>query len=408
MNSISAPRHRILYIDHCALMSGGEIALLNLVKALDRSRFEPIVLLCSDGPLVDHLGSAQVETHVIPLDPAIANTRKDSLGISTLSQIGSMVRSWRYVQRLKEFIQTHHIDLVHTNSLKADILGGVAARMASRPLIWHVRDRIAEDYLPAVVSHAFRFLCNFVPHVVIANSASTLDTIQRRRDERSAVVYSGTQIRSGQSVIHDGLNPQDFSRSNVDSTTAIDPVVGLLGRIAPWKGQHIFIRAASAVLQVLPRVRFRIIGKVMFEESDYEVQLKQLVNELGVSHAVTFSGFRSDVANALSELTLLVHASTVGEPFGQVIVEGMAAGLPVVATNGGGVPEIVVHGRTGLLVPMNDTQAMANAIVTLLSDPHAAREMGRKGKERALSTFSIERTARTVEKIYDQLLQEHR
>lgn len=409
----SSPAHhtpqtarRILYIDHCALMSGGEIALLNLVSTLDRARFEPIVLLCSVGPLVAELNKAGVETHVVPLDRSIAETRKDALGTSSLGKLGAAWGSAKYVRTLARFIREHRIDLVHTNSLKADLLGGFAARWARRPLIWHVRDRISDDYLPKNVATAFRWLCGIVPTAVAANSHATMRTI-RHEGERSDLGYI---------VVHDGMpmtpgGSQVCGDSSVESEIALQddmsrraPLIALLGRISPWKGQHIFIRAAAIVLRQFPAARFRIIGKVMFDEAEYEKQVHALVDELGVRGSVEFVGFRSDVAAALSELDLLVHASTTGEPFGQVIVEGMAAGLPVVATDGGGVPEIVVHGETGLLVPMNDVEAMAAAILRILSDPAAAREMGRKGQRRAREVFSIERTARAVEAIYDRLL----
>lgn len=388
-------------------MSGGEIALLNLVGAIDRARFTPIVLLSSDGPLAGELQRVGVETHIVPLAPEVANTRKDSLGVGALSKLGAAAASARYVRELKRFIDENAIDLVHTNSLKADILGGAAARLAGRPLIWHVRDRIADDYLPSSVAALFRFLCATVPHAIIANSASTLKSIERSRNERNAVVYSGTNTRA-RNIVHDGLHARSFGLdTGQEEDGAASPVVGLLGRISPWKGQHVFIRAAATVLKQFPTTRFRIIGKVMFDEADYERQIHALVDELGIGHAVEFSGFRADVATALSELDLLVHASTTGEPFGQVIVEGMAAGLPVVATDGGGVPEIVLHGQTGLLVPMNDADAMAAAILLILSSPERAREMGQRGQARARDVFSIERTARAVEAIYDRLLAEH-
>lgn len=400
----SDDKTRVLYVDHCAQMSGGEIALLNLLKAIDRSRYDPLVVLCSDGPLVEQLRSADVETHVLLLDPAIANTRKDSLGVSSLTKLGSAWRALHYIRQLKEFIQFHRVDIIHTNSLKADILGGFAARLARRPLIWHVRDRIADDYLPPLVARSFRFLCHLLPQVVIANSSSTLTSLRLREDDRSAVVYSGTQNRVDRNVVHDGLDPAGFSA--VTSSTrnlSARPRIGLLGRISPWKGQHVFLRAAAIVLKEFPQARFQIIGKAMFDEAEYEASLHRLVDELQIAHAVEFVGFRSDVANVLRELSVLVHASTVGEPFGQVIVEGMAAGLPVVATNGGGVPEIVQDGQTGLLVPMNDVEAMADAVTRLLANPEMAREMGRKAQARARDAFSIERTARSVEAIYKRL-----
>jgi glycosyltransferase involved in cell wall biosynthesis len=105
----------------------------------------------------------------------------------------------------------------------------------------------------------------------------------------------------------------------------------------------------------------------------------------------------------IDELDLVVHASTTGEPFGQVIIEGMAAGKPIVATNGGGVPEIVEDGTTGILVPMGDAPAMAEAICRMLADPGKAREMGRRGRQRVESHFTLERTARRVEDVYREI-----
>lgn len=392
--TVIAGRPRILYIDHCALMSGGEIALLNLVKTLDRTRFEPIVLLCSDGPLVAELNKTGVETHVVLLDASVANTRKDAVGVGSLGKLSAVVKSVSYVQTLARFMTEHDVDLVHTNSLKADILGGAAARLARRPLVWHVRDRIADDYLPSTVATAFRWMCRVVPTAVMANSHATMRTLH------------GDADREGYVVVHDGLPVVSAERREALLRDPRRPVIGLLGRIAPWKGQHIFLTAAAQVLRTFPGARFRIIGKVMFDEADYEKQVHVLVDQLGIGHAIEFVGFRSDVAEALSELDLLVHASTTGEPFGQVIVEGMAAGLPVVATDGGGVPEIVVNGETGLLVPMGDAEAMAAAMLRVLSDPVAARKMGALGKVRAKTVFSIERTARAVEAIYARLLKD--
>jgi glycosyltransferase involved in cell wall biosynthesis len=387
-------RARILFVDHCALMSGGEIALLNLVRTLDRLRFEPIVVLCSDGPLVAALRQAQVETHILRLEDSIVQARKDALAIGSLSNFGRLVEGARYVMSLAAFVRENRIDLVHTNSLKADILGGAAARLAGRRLIWHVRDRIADDYLPPGVVTCFRALCRLVPDVVITNSRATMQTIRDDRPEGD----------DHYSVVHDGVQTA-FNTPRPGRSPSV-PVIGLLGRISPWKGQDVFIRAAATVLRHFPAARFRIIGKVMFDETDYENQLHALVEELGIRSSVDFVGFRSDVSAALSELDLLVHASTVGEPFGQVIVEAMTAGLPVIATEGGGVPEIVLHGETGLLVPMKEVDAMASAMIHILSDPVAAREMGRKGQLRASEVFSIEKTARAVEAIYDRLLRE--
>ena len=399
-----SPHLRILFFDHTAALSGGEIALLNLVCHLDPRKIKPVVVLGAEGPLAEQLRPI-VETHVLPLSSRVTGQRKDTLGIRTLFRLADIATVWVYVRRLMRFIRDHNIDLVHTNSLKADIIGGLAGLLSSRPVVWHVRDRIEDDYLPPPVVRTFRLLCRVVPSYVIANSAATLGTLRLNRDFHSMAVPSGVELNRDvriASVVHDGTNPE--------SPPATDPLaqglfrIGLIGRISPWKGQHVFIQAAAQVTRRFPGAKFLIIGAALFGEDEYEREVRQLARQLGLENVVQFTGFCTDVKQAISELDLVVHASTKGEPFGQVIVEGMAAGKPVVATNGGGVPEIVQDGMTGILVPMGDVPAMEEAICRICADPVSARIMGSNGKKRIAEHFTIEQTARKVESVYAYLL----
>jgi glycosyltransferase involved in cell wall biosynthesis len=391
---------RVLFFDHTAVMGGGEIALLNLVRHLDPEKVTSVVVVGTDGALVDRL-RPEIEVYVLPLPSRVGASKKDSLGIGSLFQIREVLGLLGYIWRLAGFIRSHKVDLVHTNSLKADVIGGLAGRLARRPVIWHVRDRIEDDYLPRPVVRIFRLMCRVVPSYVIANSAATLRTIRPNAsgtEDDDGVERSGARM----SVVHDGTlaappageggTRNDFFR------------IGLIGRISPWKGQHVFLRAAAEVAKRFPEARFVIIGAALFGERGYEREVRELPSRLGIESAVEFTGFREDIHAAIAELDIVVHASTTGEPFGQVIIEGMAAGKPVVATNGGGVPEIVADGRTGILVPMGDAPAMADAICAMLSDPGQARAMGVRARERVESHFTIELTARRVESVYREML----
>ena len=153
-----------------------------------------------------------------------------------------------------------------------------------------------------------------------------------------------------------------------------------------------------------PEARFFIIGAALFGEDEYDQEIRRFPGQLGIQDYVEFSGFRDDIQPTIAELDLLVHASTTAEPFGQVIIEAMAAGKPVIATNGGGVPEIVDDGRTGFLVPMADAKAMAAAICKILSNPVRAKIMGMRARLRVADRFTIEQTARRVEAVYAELL----
>jgi glycosyltransferase involved in cell wall biosynthesis len=393
---------RVLFFDHTAALGGGEIALANLVSHLDPNRIKPIVVLAAEGPLADRL-RLTTETYVLPLSAAVTGQKKDSLGFASLFRVREAVSVFQYVRQLARFMQSHNVTIVHTNSLKADIIGGLAGRLARLPVVWHVRDRIEDDYLPKYVVRAFRGLARVIPNYVIANSAATLRSLRPRKDTTNAsVIPSGCELRGKSAIVHDGTAPAALAER---TELRHQSHVGLVGRISPWKGQHIFIQAAALVHRDFPDARFFIIGAALFGEDRYDQEIRRLPGQLGIESIVKFTGFRSDVDRAIAELDLVVHASTKGEPFGQVIIEAMAAGKPVVATDGGGVPEIVEDELTGILVPMGDAQVMAQAICRILSNPTGAKAMGWRGRKRVADHFTLEQTAQGVEAAYAKMLQ---
>lgn len=387
-NTHSQPPYRILYIDHTAKMSGGEIALLNMIRALDKKIFAPVVVLFTDGELASELKASNIEVHILPLSKQLLDTRKDSLGVWSIVKLASVMEFVKSIKYLIPVIKSIKPSIVHTNSLKSDLVGGIAAKFCKVPLIWHIRDRIEKDYLPTPVVLAFRFLARFLPNLVVANSQSTLDTLHLPSSTKSGVVHSGIVL------------PPEPPEREWNSPVKI----GIVGRIARWKGQHIFIKAAQKVHAAYPDTEFKLIGSPMFGEDEYSKEISAMVEEYGMQDCVEYQGFRADIMNAVNDLDILVHASISAEPFGQVIVEGMALKKPVVATAGGGVLEIVKDGTTGLLVPMNDAEVMANALCSLLADRDKARKMGKCARDRVVEKFTVPQTAKQMEQLYKGLL----
>lgn len=383
------PRHTILFFDHTAQWSGGEISLFNLVTHLDRAKYRPVVVLFADGPLRKKLEAANIATRIVPLDESVSQTRKDEMGASSLLKLKQIGAIWQFIRRLRRVIRSESAQIVHCNSLKSDLLGGVAARLAGVPAIWHLRDRIENDYLPAPVVWAFRLAARLIPTKVIAVSGATLETLPGVRGI----------------AIHNGTVFENFGDLNARVPFADKaPIFGIVGRLTPWKGQHIFLRAAALVRAQIPDAKFQIVGAALFGEQDYEGELRELAAALELDEAVEWLGFRRDIPQVVAGMDALVHASTTGEPFGQVIIEGMAAARPVIATDGGGVPEIVLDGETGILVPMGEIEPLAAAMLKLWREPERARQMGKLGRERVKREFTIEATARRVEAVWEELI----
>jgi glycosyltransferase involved in cell wall biosynthesis len=231
------------------------------------------------------------------------------------------------------------------------------------------------------------------------------------RTVQASHVRAGAPAQKGR-VVYNGIDVQEFAAGTdrEDGRKALglaetDRVVGLVGRLEPWKGHRVFLRALAEVREHLPQCRGLIVGDPVPYEPGYPAELVTLCRELDLEGHVIFSGFRQDVARVMSALDVVVLASTRPEPFGRVIIEAMAAGRPVVATDAGASREIIDDGVQGLLVPPGDAEALCRALVHVLSEPRTSAEMGRLGRERVRSRFNLRQYVEGVEGTYEHVLQ---
>ncbi len=370
---------RVVFVDHCALLSGGELALLRTLPALDG--VEAHVILGEHGPLESRLTDIGVTVEVLPLDRDLAATRKDDVADLSVQRqrIAAAARAtWALRRRLRQL----QPDVVHTNSLKAAVYGGVAGRLAGVPVVWHLRDRIAPDYLPAPAVAVIRALARVVPQAIIANSQVTLDTIGAGpRRQLRVVVHDAVAPPTSRTVpAHDGFR------------------VVMVGRLTPWKGQRIFLEALAEAFGDEP-FHASIIGSALFGEDAYRHELERIIAARGLGGRVEMTGFVEDVDGALAAADCLVHASVIAEPFGLVVVEGMAAGLPVIAAEGG-PSEIITDGVDGLLYPPGDVAALAGLLRRVAGDPALRHRLGTAARLRA-ADFSPARTATGMQAVFD-------
>jgi glycosyltransferase involved in cell wall biosynthesis len=352
---------KVLFVDHIARLSGGEIALVRLISALHGS-VDAHVILGEEGPLIDRLEAEGARVEVLPLNLRVRDLRRGSVTPLGLGA-AALIDGTRYAIRLSRRIRELKPDIVHTNSLKGALYGGLAGRLARVPVVWHVRDRIAPDYLPRSAVRLVRALALILPTAIIANSQTTLSTLPARH--RRHVVYG---------IVNDPFeSPVRRSRQTKMTT------VGMVGRLAPWKGQHIFLEA-FALSFLEDKVRARVIGSAMFGEDAYERELRGQAKKLGIESQVEFRGFREDIWAELGDLDVLVHCSVAPEPFGQVVVEGMAAGLAVVAAAAGGPAEVITDGVDGFLTRPGDARELAAALRVLVDDPELRLRIGHRAR----------------------------
>jgi glycosyltransferase involved in cell wall biosynthesis len=376
-------RLRVVYLDHVARLSGGEIALMRL---LPRFRgVNPHVILGEDGPLAARLQQAGISVEVMPIAPSARDARRDTVRFAGAAP-ASVAQTLAYIARLAARLRVLRPDIVHTNSLKAGVYGSLAAKAAGIPVVWHVRDRIADDYIPKPAVRMVRTLIRHLADGVIANSPATLETLPPAvRGPLSWAIPASVELSTHPRVAH--ANGSTF---------------GMLGRIAPWKGQDLFLRAFADAFPAGDE-RAVLVGTTMFGEEGYERELHELVASLGLGERVEFRGFREDVWPELASFDVLVHASVIPEPFGTVVLEGMAAGLAVIAADEGGPAEIVADGETGRLFRSRDQGSLAATMRSLGDDARERERLGAAARE-ALEQYHPDAIAARLEDVYTQVL----
>jgi glycosyltransferase involved in cell wall biosynthesis len=297
-------------------------------------------------------------------------------------------------RELTALAREHSAALVHSNT-SVVLAGQAAARGAGVPHVLHVR----EIYAGAGGA-----------------AAAALWPLMRRRLVRadallciSRAVAEQFGSASNVQVLHDGL-PRVSARA--DRAIARDALglppgafaVALVGRVSDWKGQDVLARAlAEPALAEIGAVGL-VAGDPFPGNERSELRLRELAASLGLGERLRLLGFREDIETVLGAADVLAVPSTRPEPLGLVALEGAAAGLPVVASDHGGVREAVRHGETGLLVPPGDTAALAGALRLLADDPDLAGRLGAAGAELVRTDFGRERMLDKVQDVYDRLL----
>lgn len=366
---------RVLHLAHTSAWSGGEIALLRLIGALDSRDITSILVCAEDGHLAETARRQNVPTVVAPLSRSIRDRRRRQVrSPATLALVPGLAL---YANRLARLARTQGIDIIHTNSLKAFVYGALAGRLAGLPVVAHLRDDLGHLEAGAT-GRVVRSLLRRLPQAVVGCSSYVLSA-SRMVSARSHVVYTG--------IPHDQVADRPTPRTG-------PPVVGMVARIAPWKGQHLFLQAAAEVAARHPDARFRIVGAPMFGEVGYFRELERLAAIGPLAGRVDFTGLVADPRSEYDRLTVAVTASVAPEPFGKVIVEAMARGLPVVAPAEGGPAEILTDGVDGVLVPPRNPAALADAVVDLLERPESAAALAGKALQTTVDRFTVEAGAR--------------
>lgn len=367
---------RILFVDHVGVLGGGELSLLDIVRAYrETSR----VVLFQDGPFRERLEQAGVDVVLLRAQAAVSQVVREGGWMHDLQAVPEVLRLvWRLARLGRAY------DVLYANSQKAMIVTALAGLVARRPVIWHLRDMMSADHFSGWHRRLAVGCANLMVRRVIANSQATRQAFVASggRPEKVHVVYNGLDAS-----VFEKVGDEEVQQLRASLGLADVPVVGVFSRLAAWKGQHVLIEALAA----LPEVHALLVGHALFDaDRAYAADLRAQAARLGVADRVHFLGFRRDVPSLLKVTDVVLHTSVAPEPFGRVIAEGMLAERPVIATRAGGALEIIEPGRTGLLVPPGDPEVLAGAIRNVLERADRRQALARNGRAEAQQRFSVE------------------
>ncbi|MBI3323820.1 MAG: lipopolysaccharide heptosyltransferase II [Candidatus Omnitrophica bacterium] len=357
-------------------MGGVETGTVDLARNLIAQGHRAIVI-SSGGPLVKELEAAGAIHYTLPIHQKVPWT------------------AWKTAQRVAEVVESHGVDVIHARSRVPAIIGFLAWRRVARKVSFRLGGR---KKIPCFITtshgyystHLFSRIMGW-GRVVIANS----DRVARHMIDDFHVPPE--RIRR----IPRGV---DLAQYHWREPRAEAPKgewnVAVVGRITPIKGHRDLLRAFAIAAKSFPRARLKIVGEAEAKHQSYLHELKKLTYQLGLEERVEFVGHEPEVSKLLEGVDLLVLSSTAPEAFGRVLIEAGAAGVPVVATRVGGIPEVILDRKTGLLVPPADPVALGEAIMLLLKDRALARVFSRENRRRIETVFPLARMVSETLEVY--------
>ncbi len=367
-------KSRILQLVEDLKVGGAERVIAEMAKGLDREKFAVCVwCLARGGEIADELEESGIQTKILDIQ-----------------NYHNPIQAIKFVRLLRK----EGPDIIHCHGYFASVIGRIAAKLSGVPaLISHVHSTYWNYRKRHILMER---ILSFLTHKIVCCSEAVKKFVTECEGIKPSKVM----------VIYNGVDEEKFflrkNSSSLKTQLGIHPedsVVGTISSLAPHKGQADLIRAAPAVFESFPHVRILIVGDGMLRE-----KLENLTRDLKIQDRVIFAGTRTDAAQLLSLMDVFVLPSSSREGLGLAIIEAMACEKPVVATAVGGIPEVVLNGETGFLVPPRNPDALARAIGELLHNPQKAKEMGRRGRMRFEEKFTRKKMISEIEALYQSLI----
>lgn len=377
--------NRILYVNTTSIHGGAEDALLQMMLVARLLGYDPVLVVPRPGWLTDCSRSVGIPCELLPSLPDIMKTKTSREQIvpwlTNGIAIAQLVRKWQAC-------------IVHSNSTHASYHGSLGARLTGVGAITHTHDIVESPFRSAIKARLLTSLSDWilVPSRAVERVVSTYVPKMRHRIK---TIYYGWDPST-----HEGIIPADIGTEF--GIAAHKLIIGSVSTMTPWKGQDVLIDAFRLLYTENRQVHLVIVGgsQSNIKQDAFEKLLHQKVAQYGLQNAVTFTGWREDSWSFIRRFDIFVHVPTKPDPLPTVVLHASALGATIVGSATGGIPEIVVEGQSGLLVPPGNPEVLAATLKNLLANHDLRTQLGKAAYVRFRQQFSQQQMGYGLEEVY--------
>lgn len=384
---------KVLFLSACSGRGGAGHSLFYLLKYVDRSCIDPLVVISSEGTIGPKFKSIGVKTIVCPrLKERFYEMRFKTHNFFTLtvSILLNIFDSLVFTYQLARIIKRENVDMVYSNQMMVKVFGAVTGFVKRRPVIWHCRT-IYNNSIERFFYVTFGRLPNVRRIIAVSHAAAANYRALRHKVH---VVANGVDVAE-----HDPAQIPRKLKSEFDIPSSA-VIVGYVGRIVKWKGIDIFLKAAENVIHKRKDVVFTVVGgNPIGSTNDNLEHYRRKVAQNGLGKNILFTGFKKDIRPYLKEMDLVVVPSILPDPCPRSVLEAMAFGIPIVGSALGGIRETITDGQTGLLVHPQDVAHLTSRIQMLIDNTALRIQMGAQAKKEVANRYNAENVACRIQEI---------
>ena len=389
---------KLVFLEQEARMGGVEYTTLRMAQALDKTKFETMILCPEEGDLPMLARQARIAVEIVPRPRffSVSLLWRSRYVFNPFGFVLTAFSVFKAIGALRQSLQTNSADVLVTKGLLAHFYGGIAARSLRIPCIWYMQEEVDVKRAGGLFRKLLQICASHLPAKIIVDAQALLE--QFGGAARPQVIYNG--VDTGQ------FSPASASQRNAARAFFRIPenalVIGQVARIIPLKGQAILLQAFADLVKEFPDIYLLFVGTPLFGSQNYQQNLREQAQQWGIAEKVCFSGFVPDVRQGLAAMDIFVHASIeTDSPVS--VMEAMACGLPMVVSAVRGTVEMIVPNLDAILFPPGNSAALAVALAALLRDPTLRSRMGEQARKSVTEKFSLQASVAVFEALVESV-----